>query len=260
MAETVVAIPPLIYGVSNPETAAAFGADMITLNGFDLFAPQIPGLDCLTGQFATAAKDVIGRVLGVNLEPVPEGSLYPPGRTLSKGTLLKVEDLGFDYVAITGNPNTQVTAEGVLKGVEQAAETLKGRLTIIAGKMHGAGNRNALEPAISAGFAASGADVVLIPAPGTVPGMSVDLAKEHVAAIHEAVALAMTAMGTSQEGSSQSVIEQMGLWSKMAGADIQHIGDAGFAGIAPPENIMALSIAVRGRRHTYRRMGYSNRK
>ncbi len=53
---------------------------------------------------------------------------------------------------------------------------------------------------------------------------------------------------------------EIGLWSKMAGADIHHIGDAGFGGIAPPENIMALSIAVRGRRHTYRRMGYSMRK
>lgn len=46
----------------------------------------------------------------------------------------------------------------------------------------------------------------------------------------------------------------------MAGADIQHIGDAGYAGVALPENIMALSIAIRGVRHTYGRMAYSLNK
>ncbi|MPM90657.1 hypothetical protein SDC9_137779 [bioreactor metagenome] len=43
----------------------------------------------------------------------------------------------------------------------------------------------------------------------------------------------------------------------MAGADIQHIGDCGTFGIALPENIMALSVTIRGIRHTYRRMAQS---
>jgi hypothetical protein len=43
----------------------------------------------------------------------------------------------------------------------------------------------------------------------------------------------------------------------MAGADIFHIGDAGYSGIALPENIMNYSIAIRGRRHTFRRMAAS---
>lgn len=34
MAETIVTVPPLVYGVSNMELAAAFGSDMITLNFF----------------------------------------------------------------------------------------------------------------------------------------------------------------------------------------------------------------------------------
>ncbi len=40
----------------------------------------------------------------------------------------------------------------------------------------------------------------------------------------------------------------------MAGADVHHIGDAGYSGVAIPENIMALSMAVRGRRHTWFRI------
>jgi len=39
--------------------------------------------------------------------------------------------------------------------------------------------------------------------------------------------------------------------------DLFHIGDAGFTGIAFPENIYTLSIAIRGRRHTWRRMAAS---
>jgi hypothetical protein len=47
------------------------------------------------------------------------------------------------------------------------------------------------------------------------------------------------------------------LMSKMTGADILHIGDAGYSGMANPENILAFSLAIRGRRHTYRRMAVS---
>lgn len=42
--------------------------------------------------------------------------------------------------------------------------------------------------------------------------------------------------------------------------DIQHIGDAGYSGVADPENLMALSIAIRGKRHTYYRMAQSIRR
>ena len=43
----------------------------------------------------------------------------------------------------------------------------------------------------------------------------------------------------------------------MAGADIHHIGDTGYVGMALPENIMAYSITIRGVRHTYHRMASS---
>jgi len=43
----------------------------------------------------------------------------------------------------------------------------------------------------------------------------------------------------------------------MAGADLFHIGDAGYGGIAVPENILQYSLVIRGRRHTYLRMARS---
>jgi len=70
-------------------------------------------------------------------------------------------------------------------------------------------------------------------------------------------ALAMLTVGTSQEGADEATIRQIALNSKMAGADIYHVGDTGFYGIAVPENIMSYSIAIRGWRHTYLRMASS---
>jgi hypothetical protein len=75
--------------------------------------------------------------------------------------------------------------------------------------------------------------------------------------IHKKGALAMTAIGTSQEGADKATIRQIALMSKMAGADIHHIGDTGLLGLALPENIFAYSVAIRGVRHTYSRIARS---
>ena len=60
----------------------------------------------------------------------------------------------------------------------------------------------------------------------------------------------MSAIGTSQEGARPETIRQMAVTNKMCGVDIQHIGDAGYTGLAPVENIYEMSIAIRGLRHT----------
>lgn len=70
----------------------------------------------------------------------------------------------------------------------------------------------------------------------------------------------MNTIGTSHEGAIISTIEQIALWSKISGADIHHIGDAGTIGIAIPENIYAFSIAIRGRRHTWHRIAASSKR
>lgn len=49
----------------------------------------------------------------------------------------------------------------------------------------------------------------------------------------------------------------MALQNKIAGVDIQHIGDAGYSGVAPVENIYELSKAIRVLRHTFSKMARS---
>ncbi|WP_052330272.1 PEP phosphonomutase [Thermicanus aegyptius] len=270
LAEVISAVPPLYPGVTNAEVAAAFGADLILLNFFDFFHPGIEGLEGVEPERVIfRLKEMIGRPVGVNLEPVdpdakPLESLLslPEGRMASEKSLERAKELGVDFICLTGNPKTGVTNGEIAKAIRKARRILGKDSLIIAGKMHGAGvegetgaeilSRNVLEEFIEAG-----ADVVLLPSPGTVPGITLEKASKWVEWVHEGGALAMLATGTSQEGSDSETIREIAIMSKMAGADLYHIGDAGFAGIAVPENIKTYSIAIRGIRHTYLRMAAS---
>lgn len=282
MAETIISYTPYVKEVSNLELAARFGADMITLNTFNFEKPYIFGFGeanlskGLEDTFRIVGEEIknnikdknyirnirklVGRLIGVNLEPVPEGSTYEMGYRLNKENLEKVKEYGFNYIVITGNPSTGVTEETICEGIKLAKDILGDSTLIIAGKMHGAGSGNIYDEKVTRRFVKCGADVVLIPAPGTVPGVTEEIAKKMIDSIHEEGGVAMTTIGTSQEGSSESVIEKIALMSKMAGADIQHIGDCGTFGMALPENIMKLSVTIRGIRHTYRRMAQSIRR
>lgn len=284
MSETVISIMPLLDGISNPETASAFGADMITLNTFSFESPFIFGYDdnhfnMFGGlesnidqikakiqenkenpNYIKDFKTLVGRFIGVNLEPVPEHIPYNEGARLNERNLLKFQEQGFDYVVITANPNTGINSDDIIRGIKETRRVLGNSVLIIAGKMHGAGAGNIYDSETIEAFISSGADVILVPAPGTVPGFTTEQTKVFVDLIHEHKGLAMTTIGTSQEGSHNSLIETIGLQAKMAGADIQHIGDAGFSGMAHPENITTLSIAIRGKRHTYRQMARSKRR
>ena len=283
MSETVISIMPLLDGVSNPETASAFGADMVTLNTFDLNNPFIFGYDDQFNMFGGIGqigeqlnhkimenkkdldyihkfKSVVGRFIGLNLEPIPKGQPYPEGMKLTKDNLKKAKALGFDYVVVTANPQTNVTNQDIIKGVKTAFDIVGNDMLIIAGKMHGAGEGTYYDDHFIQDLAEAGADIILLPAPGTVMGFDLKQAQNLVKTIHGQGLLAMSTIGTSQEGSSRKTVEDIALLSKQAGVDIQHIGDAGLSGIATPENITALSITIRGVRHTYRQMARSKRR
>ncbi|RUT29931.1 haloacid dehalogenase-like hydrolase [Paenibacillus zeisoli] len=266
----------LLPEVSNAELSKAFGADMILLNLFDVFNPGVHGVIAEstfhpnTGSEAGSDRGVIRRLkeltglpVGVNLEPVDEGAdkletldTLPEGRRATAASLAEAKTLGFDFICLTGNPKTGVTNEQILQAIQLAKEHFGG--LILAGKMHGAGTKGKVTDIdASVRFAEAGADIVLLPAPGTVPGLRERELAAIITAVKDKGALALAAIGTSQEGSDESTIREIALSAKRAGADVFHIGDAGFGGIAVPENIQALSIAIRGRRHTYIRMAAS---
>jgi len=270
IAEVIGSLFPLYPSVTNVELAAAFGADIILLNMFDVFDPFIFGLEIEdSSKVVYHMKEMVGRPIGLNLEPVDPSAnrleeliAIPEGRTATEKTLTRAKELGFDFLCLTGNPKTGVSNAEIAKAIAMARKVFGEEGLIFAGKMHGAGVAGESGDEIVnvqelLGFIQAGADVILLPAPGTLPGITLDSTRQLVKFIHQQGALAMLTIGTSQEGADEGTIRQIALMSKMAGADLYHIGDAGYTGIAVPENIMTYSIAIRGRRHTYVRMASS---
>lgn len=267
-AETVCTMQPLLYDITNAELCASLSADIVILNMFDVDAPDIQGLPEHKKEDAIKLlKKLTGRVIGINLEPTDEdangeGWKMTKGRMATSENALKAYKLGVDMIVVTGNPGNHVSNEAIYKSIREIRKKLKDKIVIVSGKMHASGSiEEAGENIISEkdidNFVEAGTDIVMLPAPGTIPGLSIQRVQELISYAHSKSALAMTAIGTSQEGADTGTIRTIALNCKMAGADIHHIGDSGYNGMAVPENIMAYSIAIRGVRHTYRRMAIS---
>lgn len=263
VSENVAIRESFIGDITNAEIARAFGADLILLNGLDVLEPKIAGLGEYEGTFVDRLHELVGRPIGVNLEPVDtqaemnESKLEISfGRQANVKTLQKIEELKMDFVCLTGNPGTGVTNNEIIKTVEVAKEHFSG--LIIAGKMHGAGvNEPVVSKEVIEGLVKAGADIILVPAVGTIPGFTDEELRESVKYAHSHGALVMSAIGTSQESSSVETIRDIALRNKICGVDMQHIGDAGYGGVANVENIVEMGIAIRGRRHQYSMMSRS---
>lgn len=265
MTETVVACPPLLNDLTNAELAASFGSDMILLNVFDCDHPVIHGLP-ESDQPVQLLKELVGRPVGCNLEPIDlsaelmeERLEISHGRHATIETFKKAKELGFDFICLTGNPGTGVSNASIEKAISLAKEYFGGM--IIAGKMHSSGVDEELVDLDSISrFIDAGADIILMPAVYTVPGLSEETLTKACQLIKAKGALSLSAIGTSQEGSDEDTIRMIALTNKRCGIDIQHIGDAGWCGMALPENIMTLSIAIRGKRWTYHTIASSIRR
>ena len=263
LSENVVGRKSVAGDVTNSELARAFGADLILLNGLDVFNPYIDALP-ESDEPIKLVKKLTGRPVGLNLEPVDlnadmmeEIEIISEGRMCSEAALKKIEEMGFDFVCLTGNPGTGVTNHQISEGIKLAKKYFSGM--IIAGKMHSSGvDEPVANFDVVKDFIESGADVIMLPAVGTVPGFTQGEMEKAVKYIKENGALSMSAIGTSQESSTKETIRQIAIMNKIAGVDIQHIGDAGYAGVANFENILELSIAIRGVRHTIRMIAASN--
>lgn len=271
--ETIGSIMPMLGDITNAEFAAAMGADILLLNMFDVQKPYIQGLPKTEPDHVIRKlKELTGRPIGINLEPVehilssedPTENMWAMtnGRKATLENAKKAVDMGVNFILLTGNPGIGVTNEAIEKTLHIYKEAFGDRLILAAGKMHASGiltegsEKIITKDDISA-FAAAGADIILLPSPGTVPGITMEYIRGLVTYAHSLGCLTITAIGTSQEGADVSTIRQIALMCKMTGTDIHHLGDAGYGGISLPENIQAYSIAIRGIRHTYRRMAGS---
>lgn len=268
--ETIGTVTPLLGDVTNAELAASLGADILLLNLFDVDHPHIQGLpDVPPAEAVRTVKRLTGRPVGINLEPVEAGAgevdtlwAMTKGRMATLENAQKAVEMGVNFILLTGNPGTGVTNKAITDTLKLFHKHLGDKVVLCAGKMHasgvlGEGGEKIIAREDIKAFADAGADLLLFPAPGTVPGITTEYVRGLVEYAHRLGKLTMTAIGTSQEGADRDTIRRIALECKMTGTDVHHLGDSGYTGIATPENITAYSIVIKGVRHTYRRMGMS---
>lgn len=272
--ETIGAVPQMLGDVTNAEFAASMGADIILLNIFDVNNPVMHGLpaDVKPEDYIRKIKELTGRPVGLNLEPLEEGVAstvetdewagLSSGRAGTLENAKKAVEMGADFIVLTGNPGIGVTNKAITDTLKLYRKELGDSVVLIAGKMHAAGilgeagekiiTRNDVKE-----FSEAGADIILMPAPGTVPGITMEYIRGLVSYAHELGKLTLTSIGTSQEGADVSTIREIALMCKMAGTDLHHLGDSGYMGMALPENILEYGKVIRGVRHTYHRIAAS---
>lgn len=253
MSQTAVESECLISNVSNAEMLSSFGSDMVLLKVIDVEHPKVAGIE--SNEPVKTLKKLCGRLIGVNLEVVGENHLqYESGTTLSETTIQKAVTLQPDFLCLTAYRNRAGnTSEAVLEAIALVRKYWDGLL--ILNKYANA--KELKEEKEWEAYVARGADVLTLPMPGSVSGVYVENLAPIAQRIKEAGALVSMSVATSQEGSDVETIKRMGIEAKQAGADLYDFGDANTNGIPALENVLALSIAVRGKRHTYFRIGSS---
>jgi hypothetical protein len=241
---------------------AAHGADIILLNLVEgAWSPpsswSFPSLGRMADLRELAAT--IGRPVGVNLEPDPRGDLIPPPRRATAENAVALRDAGTALFVLTANPGTHASYAGLVDVTKDLRDAVGGHAAIWVGKMHHAGRPERVTPEVLLDLVDAGASGVLIPIPGTVPGVTRDLATAAIEAVHERGAVVLGTIGTSQEGAPESLAHTLALVAKEIGVDAHHVGDAGYHGVGDPHLLHAYSLVVRGRRHTWRRMALGAR-
>jgi len=286
-AEIVAFRPPLIDGVSNAGLAAALGVDIVHLNHYDVNNPQIAGFpshpegikawgkigfmveptgeieDAVCGFLGTMGLGVtihelraaIGRVVGVSLEVVFDQTTAPPGRQAIPETAARAIQQGTAYITLVATPAH--SPDTLAANLRTLRAGLDPDVVLVAGRMPWGGSREGVPEFLDAAEVekqvTAGADMVMIPAPGTMPGATFEAITQAVAAAHYLGALAEITIGTSQESADEETVRRLAMDSRLTGADIYQIGDGGYGGMAIPENILAFATAIKGKRHTYRR-------
>jgi len=274
----------LVDNASNPELEAAFGADMLMLNGYSL-DEKSPLYGIRTYNLRKSAFDVmlvgelkklVRRPVGVYLECVPLDRISPYGgnefflgRIATEENFHKCVEQGADFIVLGANPGNGATLNDILAATRACVKAVKGKTLIFSGKWEDGVDEKVLGDPLSSIPAKTfidqlmdaGADVINFPCPGSRQGITVDMIRELVEYVHkkDKNTMTMSFLDGSVEGTDVDTIRLLAIESRETGADIHAIGDAGLCGCALPENIYQMSLCLKGRRLTYRRLASNNR-
>jgi len=263
----------LVRGVTNTELMKAFGADMVMLNTYNLKnLNDNPGMQGLTLKELKERSNIpVGIYLGCpGKNEVPKDKLYDlEGMLATEEHIRRCKEIGADFIVLGGNPGCGTSVADIIKTTKLAREICGEDMLIFAGKWEDGINEKVLGDPLAKRDAKeiikelidAGADVIDLPAPGSRHGISVHMIQELVQFVHsyKPGTLAMTFLNSSVECADPETIRLIALQMKETGADIHAIGDGGFGGCSTPENVMQLSISLKGKHYTYFRMASTNK-
>lgn len=265
-AEVICTYEPPVEGVTHAEIAAAFGADIITLDHYDPDQPLIRGLpSSIASQpdILRQLKRMIGRPIAVNMAVTRQnegGWLYT--RRYSPERLEKLVQQGADIVFLYGDSATGQTAREVAAAAHEARRRYGDSLMLVGvpdvyfpapvNEAIRQQYRQAHQEIIEAG-----AQCIGLVMPGSKQSWRLEDTAALVDHVHQLNGLVWLILTGSVEGSPLENIQQMALNAKMVGGDVYRLDEAGLAGMPLPENILEFSLTIRGKRHTYRRMALS---
>ena len=239
---------PLYPEVTNGEMAAAFGADLLLLKAIDVQKMTISGIGEIN--HLSRLRELTGTGIGLNLE-IADG--IPTFKQVNKESIQEAHTKGPDFLSLTAYVKPEATPERIISDIRLTREHYQGLLMLNPVYSHGMDM--SLDNLLS--YVEAGVDLLVLPCPGAVAGVTEAKLSEIISAVRAKGALVSCTVGTSQEGTDKDTIQQMALAAKRAGADVFELGDAGVSGMAVPTTIFEASVAIRGRRHTFVRMARS---
>ncbi len=259
---------PPVDGVTHAELAASLGADIILLDRYDPPSPMIQGAPDSVTHSATPLKSLkalVGRPVGINLLAGSHIPAEKSGRAFTPAVAQRAGDQGADIFFIINQPAYGGTLDQMCSAGEWVQAHLNGKVMAVAVTSASAPPpRSSLEidafadnlkPLLQAGYLGIG-----LPMPGSKQGWTPDAAARLVDCIHAEGGLAWAIITGSVEGSQREAMISMALQAKILGFDVHRLDEAGLSGMPSPENILNYSLAIRGERHTYRRMALSVRR
>ena len=283
----------VIRDASNPELAQAFGADMIMINGYPMDKDVLTGCEIQKyhgrelGWVTEAArlsdlKQYVDIPMGIYLEcgnpevmKNQEVTTYgwkeiAECRKAVKANFAKLKDEGAAFVVLAGNPGSGTTYDNIIQATREAKEVVGDDVLIFAGKWEDGNIQPILGDPVLGQVESKriitelidvGADCITLAMPGARTGISTEDIRELTTFIHtyKPGTLVLSFLDGSIEGADEETIRLCSLESKKTGADIHAIGDAGLHGIAVPEDIYTMAIALKGRRLTWKRLAGSRR-
>lgn len=263
--EVICTDEPPVDGVTHAELASAMGADIIVLDRYNPPAPKIVGAPASllnSGMPLAGLRKLIGRPVGINLLVGKNLPVEKAGRAFTPEIAQAACKQGADIFFIINQPAYGGSLAQMCSAGEWVRANLNNKVMAVAVTSASTPPPRApdevnafcdtLKPLLQAGYLGVG-----IPLPGSKQGWTLEAAARLVDCIHAEGGLAWAILTGSVEGSPREAIIHLALQAKMLGFDVHRLDEAGLSGMPSPQNIFTYSLALRGERHTYRRMALS---